>query len=144
MVHFYLIRDILWHLVRTLDSSFQLFYISNVFLHLILSEKTYARSLWSCKYKMAIEKFIPTVHKQNKVDMWNSTNVKFYFSISFQNLMDELTLKGITQYYAFVQEKQKVHCLNTLFSKLQVCNQKLSYISVLWFSSSLKYCPWAQ
>ena len=41
--------------------------------------------------------------------------------------MDELTLKGITQYYAFVQEKQKVHCLNTLFSKLQVCNQKLSY-----------------
>ena len=37
-----------------------------------------------------------------------------------QNLMDELTLKGITQYYAFVQEKQKVHCLNTLFSKLQV------------------------
>ena len=37
------------------------------------------------------------------------------------NLMDELTLKGITQYYAFVQERQKVHCLNTLFSKLQVC-----------------------
>lgn len=36
------------------------------------------------------------------------------------NLMDELTLKGITQYYAFVKEKQKVHCLNTLFSKLQV------------------------
>ena len=36
------------------------------------------------------------------------------------NLMDELTLKGITQYYAFVQERQKVHCLNTLFSKLQV------------------------
>jgi len=29
------------------------------------------------------------------------------------NLMDELTLKGITQYYAFVQERQKVHCLNT-------------------------------
>ena len=34
--------------------------------------------------------------------------------------MDELTLKGITQYYAFVQERQKVHCLNTLFSKLQI------------------------
>ena len=34
--------------------------------------------------------------------------------------MEELTLKGVTQYYAFVQEKQKVHCLNTLFSKLQV------------------------
>ena len=34
------------------------------------------------------------------------------------NLMDELTLLGITQYYAFVQEKQKVHCLNTLFRKV--------------------------
>ena len=34
------------------------------------------------------------------------------------NLMDELTLRGITQYYAFVEERQKVHCLNTLFSKL--------------------------
>jgi ATP-dependent RNA helicase DDX6/DHH1 len=27
------------------------------------------------------------------------------------NLMDELTLKGITQYYAFVQERQKVNNL---------------------------------
>ena len=34
------------------------------------------------------------------------------------NLMEELTLKGITQYYAFVQERQKIHCLNTLFSKV--------------------------
>jgi ATP-dependent RNA helicase DDX6/DHH1 len=42
------------------------------------------------------------------------------------NLMDELTLKGITQYYAFVQEKQKVHCLNTLFSKLQI-NQSIIF-----------------
>ena len=34
--------------------------------------------------------------------------------------MEELTLKGVTQYYAFVQERQKVHCLNTLFSKVSV------------------------
>lgn len=33
------------------------------------------------------------------------------------NLMEELTLRGVTQYYAFVEERQKVHCLNTLFSK---------------------------
>ena len=32
--------------------------------------------------------------------------------------MDELTLRGVTQYYAFVEERQKVHCLNTLFSKV--------------------------
>lgn len=42
------------------------------------------------------------------------------------NLMDELTLKGLTQYYAFVEERQKVHCLNTLFSKLRI-NQSIIF-----------------
>ncbi|KNE68395.1 ATP-dependent RNA helicase dhh1 [Allomyces macrogynus ATCC 38327] len=42
------------------------------------------------------------------------------------NLMDDLTLKGVTQYYAFVEERQKVHCLNTLFSKLQI-NQSIIF-----------------
>ena len=36
------------------------------------------------------------------------------------NLMDELTLKGVTQYYAYLEERQKVHCLNTLFSKVLI------------------------
>jgi hypothetical protein len=40
------------------------------------------------------------------------------------NLMDELTLKGITNFYAFVEERQKVHCLNTLFSKVRYCTFK--------------------
>lgn len=44
------------------------------------------------------------------------------------NLMEELTLKGITQYYAYVQEKQKVHCLNTLFSKV-ISNLKSFYLA---------------
>ncbi|KAK5854631.1 hypothetical protein PBY51_004810 [Eleginops maclovinus] len=42
------------------------------------------------------------------------------------NLMEELTLKGITQYYAYVTERQKVHCLNTLFSRLQI-NQSIIF-----------------
>lgn len=42
------------------------------------------------------------------------------------NLMDELTLRGVTQYYAFVEERQKVHCLNTLFSRLQI-NQSIIF-----------------
>ena len=42
------------------------------------------------------------------------------------NLMDELTLRGITQYYAFVEERQKVHCLNTLFAKLEI-NQSIIF-----------------
>jgi len=36
------------------------------------------------------------------------------------NLMDELTLKGVSQYYAFVDEGQKVHCLYALLRKLQI------------------------
>jgi ATP-dependent RNA helicase DDX6/DHH1 len=42
------------------------------------------------------------------------------------NLMEELTLKGVTQFYAYVKEKQKVHCLNTLFTKLQI-NQSIIF-----------------
>lgn len=49
------------------------------------------------------------------------------------NLMDELTLRGVTQYYAYVEERQKVHCLNTLFSKvclldLRPCINSTSYV----------------
>lgn len=58
------------------------------------------------------------------------------------NLMDELTLKGISQFYAFVEEKQKVHCLNTLFSKVRLtgkstveCLEKLSYKIHCWLIS---------
>ncbi|CCW68821.1 unnamed protein product [Phytomonas sp. Hart1] len=42
------------------------------------------------------------------------------------NLMEELTLKGVTQYYAFLEERQKIHCLNTLFNKLQI-NQSIIF-----------------
>lgn len=42
------------------------------------------------------------------------------------NLMEELTLRGVTQYYAFVEERQKLHCLNTLFAKLSI-NQSIIF-----------------
>ena len=41
--------------------------------------------------------------------------------------MDELTLKGVTQYYAYLEEKEKIHCLNTLFSKLEI-NQAIIFV----------------
>lgn len=44
------------------------------------------------------------------------------------NLMDELTLRGVTQYYAYVEERQKVHCLNTLFSKVFLVLQMIFLI----------------
>ena len=43
------------------------------------------------------------------------------------NLMEELTLRGVTQYYAYVEERQKVHCLNTLFSK--VCLSRSLFVT---------------
>lgn len=33
---------------------------------------------------------------------------------------DELTLKGLTQFYAYLEEKEKLHCLTTLFNKLEI------------------------
>jgi len=42
------------------------------------------------------------------------------------NLMEELTLKGVSQFYAFVDEKQKVQCLRTLFQKLDI-NQAIIF-----------------
>lgn len=47
--------------------------------------------------------------------------------------MDELTLRGVTQYYAFVEEKQKVHCLNTLFSKVQTASENHSHSWMLTY-----------
>jgi ATP-dependent RNA helicase DDX6/DHH1 len=43
------------------------------------------------------------------------------------NLMEELTLKGVSQFYAFVEERQKIHCLNTLFTKLEI-NQSIMWV----------------
>ena len=58
-----------------------------------------------------------------KVKSFKDKNMRKPYEI---NLMEELTLKGVTQYYAFVEEKQKVHCLNTLFAKLQI-NQSIIF-----------------
>jgi ATP-dependent RNA helicase DDX6/DHH1 len=66
--------------------------------------------LYSATFPLTVEHFMKR-HMRNPYEI---------------NLMDELTLKGITQYYAFVQERQKVHCLNTLFSKLQI-NQSIIF-----------------
>lgn len=66
--------------------------------------------LYSATFPVSVEQFMKK-HLNNPYEI---------------NLMEELTLKGVTQYYAFVQERQKVHCLNTLFSKLQI-NQSIIF-----------------
>lgn len=53
--------------------------------------------------------------------------------------MEELTLKGVTQYYAFVQERQKVHCLNTLFSKVSILDCAYINFVILYFKCLTQY-----
>ena len=35
-------------------------------------------------------------------------------------MMTDLTLKGVTSYYAYLEEKEKVSCLKVLFAKLKI------------------------
>jgi len=56
---------------------------------------------------------------QNFCEKWMPTHDRI-------NLMSSLTLKGVTQYYAYVDEKQKVLCLHTLFKRLEI-NQAIIF-----------------
>ncbi|TVU29046.1 hypothetical protein EJB05_20588 [Eragrostis curvula] len=81
--------------------------------------------------KLLSPEFQPSVEQLIRYPPCKSTNFdefkdKYLPKPYVINLMDELTLKGITQFYAFVEERQKVHCLNTLFSKLQI-NQSIIF-----------------
>ncbi|CAD7675994.1 unnamed protein product [Nyctereutes procyonoides] len=66
--------------------------------------------LYSATFPLSVQKFMNS-HLQKPYEI---------------NLMEELTLKGVTQYYAYVTERQKVHCLNTLFSRIQI-NQSIIF-----------------
>jgi ATP-dependent RNA helicase DDX6/DHH1 len=84
-----------------------------------------ADKLLSIEFTPVIEQLLQFHPKDRQVMLFSATfplSVKDFSDRNMTspyevNLMDELTLRGITQYYAFVEEKQKVHCLNTLFSK---------------------------
>lgn len=98
---------------------------------LVLDE---ADKLLSMDYQHALDKLIAFMPSDRQVLLFSATfpnhirgfterHLRTPYTI---NLMDELTLKGVTQYYAYVEERQKVHCLNTLFSKLQI-NQSIIF-----------------
>uniref|UniRef100_A0A671M190 RNA helicase n=1 Tax=Sinocyclocheilus anshuiensis TaxID=1608454 RepID=A0A671M190_9TELE len=93
-----------------------------------------ADKLLSQDFVVLIEDIISFMPKKRQILLYSATfpsSVQKFMSKHLQkpyeiNLMDELTLKGITQYYAYVTERQKVHCLNTLFSRLQI-NQSIIF-----------------
>merc|ERR1712196_95113 len=93
-----------------------------------------ADKLLSPEFQPIVEELIGFVHKERQILLFSATfpvKVKSFKDKMMRkpyeiNLMEELTLKGVTQYYAFVEERQKVHCLNTLFAKLQI-NQAIIF-----------------
>ena len=93
-----------------------------------------ADKLLSPEFQPVVEQLIAHLHPDRQVLLYSATfpvavkafKDKFLRKPYIINLMEELTLKGVTQYYAFVEERQKVHCLNTLFAKLQI-NQVRSW-----------------
>merc|ERR550537_1336253 len=93
-----------------------------------------ADKLLSPEFQPLVEELIGFMHAERQVLLFSATfpqKVKGFRDKCMRrpyeiNLMEELTLKGVTQYYAFVEEKQKVHCLNTLFTKLQI-NQSIIF-----------------
>jgi hypothetical protein len=95
-----------------------------------------ADKLLSPEFQPVIEQLIGFCAKNRQILLFSATfplivkdfKDKFLVKPYEINLMDELTLRGITQFYAYVEERQKVHCLNTLFSK------------VLWSFCFLFFC----
>ncbi|KKA30853.1 hypothetical protein TD95_000716 [Thielaviopsis punctulata] len=93
-----------------------------------------ADKLLSAEFTPVIEQLLQHHPKDRQVMLFSATfpvEVKGFSDKNMHdpheiNLMDELTLRGITQYYAYVDEKDKVHCLNTLFSRLQI-NQSIIF-----------------
>ncbi|KAI0087390.1 eukaryotic translation initiation factor 4A-like protein [Irpex rosettiformis] len=93
-----------------------------------------ADKLLSPEFSPVMEQLLSYMPKDRQVMLFSATfplivkdfKEKHMESPHEINLMDELTLRGVTQYYAYVEERQKVHCLNTLFSKLQI-NQSIIF-----------------
>ncbi|CAN8237675.1 unnamed protein product [Cochlearia groenlandica] len=93
-----------------------------------------ADKLLSQEFQPSVEHLISFLPENRQILMFSATfpvtikafKDRFLNNPYIINLMDELTLKGITQFYAFVEERQKIHCLNTLFSKLQI-NQSIIF-----------------
>ncbi|KAG9221596.1 hypothetical protein CCMSSC00406_0007235 [Pleurotus cornucopiae] len=93
-----------------------------------------ADKLLSPEFTPVMEQLLSFLPKERQVMLFSATFPMIvkdfkdkYMNKPYEiNLMDELTLRGVTQYYAYVEERQKVHCLNTLFSKLQI-NQSIIF-----------------
>ena len=93
-----------------------------------------ADKLLSPEFQVVLESLIGHCSPTRQICLFSATfpttvrafKTKFLPDAHIINLMDELTLRGITQFYAYVEERQKVTALNTLFSKLEI-NQSIIF-----------------
>lgn len=93
-----------------------------------------ADKLLSPEFQPVLESLISKCANERQICLFSATfpvtvrgfKEKFIPRAQIINLMDELTLRGITQFYAFVEERQKVHCLSAIFSKLDI-NQSIIF-----------------
>lgn len=90
--------------------------------------------LLSVDFRSIVAQIIEIMPKEKQIMLFSATypqeirdfQTKYIPAPQFINLMEELTLKGVTQYYAYLEEREKLHCLNTLFSKLDI-NQAIIF-----------------
>jgi ATP-dependent RNA helicase DDX6/DHH1 len=123
-----------------------------------------ADKLLSYEFAPLIQQLLDFTPAERQVMLFSATfpmEVKQFTEVNMRspheiNLMTDLTLIGVTQYYCYVEERQKLHCLNTLFSKLQInqaiifCNSTLRVellakkITELGFSCFFTHAKMAQ
>lgn len=93
-----------------------------------------ADKLLSQDFQSIIEGILEFLPVKRQIMLFSATfplNVKSFKdkhmkNAIMKNLMEELTLLGITQYYTYLKEKLKLHCLHTLFQKLEI-NQAIVF-----------------
>lgn len=86
-----------------------------------------ADKLLSEDFQSIVEEIIDFLPEKRQIMLFSATfpltvkgfKDKYLKFAVFKNLMDELTLLGITQYYTYLQEKLKLHCIHTLFQKVK-------------------------
>ena len=93
-----------------------------------------ADKLLSQDFKITVEKIIESLPFNRQIMLFSATfpsdvrkfKEKYISNAVMKNLMEELTLFGVTQYYTYIEEKLKLNCLHTLFQKLEI-NQTIIF-----------------
>lgn len=100
---------------------------------LVLDE---ADKLLSQDFQLIIEKILRFFPQKRQIMLLSATfpvivrdfKERFMKDCSVINLMEELTLKGVSQFYMYIEEKLKIKALKMLFSKLEI-NQSIIFCS---------------